>query len=128
MSAPRKRLEKKLDKYWRTVGREDAVCEICATLPEKFNYKKLDPHHIIKRGHKATRWDLRNRIWVCFTHHTGGKQTVEYNEGGWFWGCEDDWLGKHRPEDKAYLEPLKHQTKRWTIDELEELVKKFEDG
>ena len=110
-----------LDRLWRSVGKEHAKCAICETLPERFNYIKLDPHHIIKRGHRAVRWDIRNRIWVCFTHHTGGKKTVEFNEGGWFWGCESDWLGTHRPDDKDYLSSKKHEVKKWTLDELLEL-------
>ena len=114
-----------LDKLWRKVGKEDAVCEICATLPinERVNYTQLHPHHIIGRGHKATRWDIRNRIWVCASHHTMGSQKncVEYNLGGWFWGREDDWLGKHRPEDREYLEKKKNETKRWTHEELLEI-------
>jgi hypothetical protein len=109
-----------LDKLWRSVGKEGAKCEICESLPvsERVNYSKLDPHHIIKRGHKATRWLLENRIWVCSSHHTLGRKTVEYNESGWFWGDKNDWLGAHRPKDKAFLEKKKHEVKQWTYDEL----------
>ena len=46
---------------------------------------------------------------------------MEFNEGGWFWGRESDWLGTHRPDDKDYLEGKKHLVKKWTLDELLEL-------
>ena len=114
-----------LDKLWRTAGKESARCEICETLPsdERVAYTQLHPHHIIKRGHKATRWDLRNRLWVCPTHHTLGpwNKSVESNTGGWFWGADDDWLGTHRPSDKKYLEGKKYETKKWEFDELMEI-------
>ena len=112
-----------LDKLWRSVGKENAKCEVCETLPvnERFNYTKIDPHHIIKRGHKATRWDIRNRLWVCSSHHTLGKKTVEYNESGWFWNEGPCWLRTHRTNDYYYLNGKKHETKQWTLEELEKL-------
>lgn len=128
----KKSLHIKLDRLWRSVGKEDAYCEICATLPanQRYNYTKLDPHHIISRSSKATRWDLRNRLWVCTRHHTLGmwKETVQDNLGGWFlnWDSDDDWMGKHRPEDKEHLRGLHNTVKNHTIDELVELVKVLE--
>jgi hypothetical protein len=127
----RKQLETKLDKLWKSSGKEDAVCEICTTLPksERVNYSQLHPHHIIGRKAKGTKWDVRNRLWVCPTHHTMGipNNCVEFNLGGWFWGAEDDWLGNHRPEDKEYLTEKKSiPYTQWTIEELENLVKEFE--
>jgi hypothetical protein len=116
-----------LDKLWRTIGKTHAHCEICQTLPpeKRFKYTKLDPHHIIKRGHKATRWDLKNRIWVCARHHTLGMwdETVQDNIGGWFlnWESDNDWMGQHRKEDKEYLRGLKGATKQWSLGELEKL-------
>lgn len=122
-----------LDKLWRSVGKEQAHCEICATLPpsKRKNYTKLDPHHIIKRGNKATRWDLRNRLWVCTHHHTLGMwdETVQDNIGGWFlnWESDNDWMGQHRPEDKEHLRGIRHAPKQWTLDELLELKESLEN-
>lgn len=119
-----------LDKLWRSVGKEDAVCEVCATLPanERINYTQLHPHHIIKRNHNMTRWDLRNRIWVCPRHHTLGQKTAEYNEKGWFFSSNDCWLRTNRPDDYEYLLNLKYVTRNWTLDELlviyNELIKR----
>lgn len=126
-------LKNKLDKLWSHYKKEDAVCEICATLPpgERFNYTQLQPHHIIKRGHHITRWDLRNRLWVCARHHTLGlwNETVQDNIGGWFlnWESENDWMGQHRPKDKEYLREIRHITRNWTLSELEELVENFKN-
>jgi hypothetical protein len=112
-----------LDKLWRTIGKETARCEICQTLPpnERVHYNQLHPHHIIKRGHKATRWDLMNRIWVCPTHHTLGKVTVEFNEGGWFRSDGKCWLKEHKPDVYKYLKGKEYLVKQWSLDELLEL-------
>lgn len=126
-------VKNRLDKYWRSIGKDKATCEICQTLPrrERKNYTKLDPHHIIKRGNMATRWDLRNRLWVCSSHHTLGlwKETVQDNIGGWFlnWESDEDWMGQHKPEIKEYLRGKAHEIKRWTLDELLELEKEFKE-
>jgi hypothetical protein len=129
MVSIRKRLENKLDALWRSVGKENARCEICETLPysDRINYTKLDPHHIIGRNNKMLRWDLKNRLLVCTRHHTMGKpsEIVQDNLGGWFlnWESDSDWMGTHRPEDKEYLrEKYKIPYKQWTIEELEGMI------
>ena len=121
--SPRRKLEKILDTLWRSAGKENAVCEVCATLPpnERSTYRKLDAHHIIGRGNRLLRWDLANRCFLCSTHHTFGNPCAEKNQGGWFlnWFSDEDWMGAHRPEDKSYLQEKKKVTyKRWTMDEL----------
>ena len=122
---------KKLDALWKTVGKENVVCEICATLPvnERVNYTQLQGHHIIGRSHHATRWDLQNRLWVCSRHHTFGlwDETVQDNLGGWFlnWDSNNDWMGKHRPEDKEHLRKLHHDARNFTLAELEDLINDF---
>jgi hypothetical protein len=131
MPSPRTKRENKLDLLWRTSGKEDAVCEICETLPEeeRINYTQLHPHHILGRMNKATRWDVRNRLWVCPTHHTMGndKQAVQNNVGGWFlsWKHNEDWMSKHRPEDKEYLREFWGTNKKWSLLELDELIEKY---
>jgi len=109
-----------LDKLWKSVGKEGAVCAVCATLPpnKRVSYSQLHSHHIIKRGHKATRWDIRNRIWLCPTHHTLGKETAEYNEFGWFFSEGNCWLKTYRGKDHKYLLSKKHEVKNWKFDEL----------
>ena len=129
--SPRRKCEQSLDKLWRSAGKENAVCEVCATLPpnERSNYRKLDAHHIIGRGNRLLRWDLANRCFLCSTHHTFGNPCAEKNQGGWFlnWFSNEDWMGANRSEDKEYLREKKKVTyKRWTMDELRELKKGLE--
>lgn len=121
-------LDKKLMTLWGSIGREGARCEVCETLPvsERYNYSQLHAHHIIGRGHKATRWDLRNRIFLCPNHHTLGDpmNCAEFNIGGWFlnWDNDNDWMGQHRIEDKEYLRQFVHAVKKWEVWEMEELL------
>lgn len=129
----RKSIEKKLDKLWSTVGKSHAQCEICLTLPYELQkkYTQLHPHHIIGRASRATRWDLKNRLWVCPSHHTLGKpnETVQSNLGGWFinWYSDDDWMSKHRPDDKIHLQNLHNAIKKWTLEELQELLRELKE-
>ena len=118
MKTKRQKLESKLDKIWRTVGKEHAHCEICATLDpqDRVNYTQLHPHHIVGRQNKLLRWDIKNRIWLCSSHHVFGKDSV-HNNPLWF----TEWLKENRPKIYKYLqEKRKIPYKQWTIEELEE--------
>lgn len=122
----RSKLEKTLDALWRSVGKENAECEICVNLPYG-SYHPIQAHHIVRRTHQILRWDLRNRLWVCPLHHTSGVLNVHDNSFGWFWGSDKDWLGLYRPDDKLYLEKMKRiEYKKWTIEELEEQITHLE--
>lgn len=115
MKSPRKKIEERLDKIWRTqTGKE---CEICKTLNTPVKYTQLHPHHLIPRGHKATRWEPLNRIWLCPTHHTMGADSA-HQSPIWF----SEWLKKNKP--KTYKWTLEHMnlTKHFTLSELENLV------
>ena len=125
-------LKNKLDKLWKMRGAGE--CEVCQTLPlaDRVNYTQLHPHHIIGRRNKLLRWDIRNRIWLCPTHHTlgGNEINAQNNDGGWFlnWKSDDDWMGKHRKADKEYLREKKIiPFKQWTKYELEELIEGFKN-
>jgi len=115
----RKRAENKLDAVWRGKGKEDARCEVCETLPpeERVNYGKLDPHHVIGRVNRTLRWDLRNRCWLCSTHHTLGKKSTT-NDSPWFLA----WFERNRPEDYKYLVAKKEILSHRTVADLEHLL------
>ena len=117
MKTPRKKLEDKLDKIWRTHTNER--CAICETLPpsERVNYTQVHPHHLIPRGHKATRWEEMNRIWLCPTHHTMGADSA-HKSPIWF----SEWLKKNNPEKYQWVLEHMNLTKHFTLSELEELV------
>lgn len=103
-----------LDKLWRSVDKKE-YCEVCVTLPDKdkVNYSQIHPHHVICRGHKVTRWDLKNQVWLCATHHTLGKYSAHLN-AIWF----SDWLKKNKPEIYKYLQGKQYVTVNYTLDEL----------
>ena len=113
--------KKKADKLWRSIGKEFAQCEVCLTLPvlERVKYTKLDPHHVVGRKNKRLKFDLRNRCWLCFTHHTGGDLSA-HNDSKWF----NDWFAKHRPEDWEYLQRVKRELTHY---KLHDYVKIIED-
>ena len=61
----RKTLIEDCDRLWRQCVRaRDRCCRVCGR-----DSGKLDAHHIIKRRHMATRWDLLNGCLLCFSHH-----------------------------------------------------------
>ncbi len=80
---------------WRKIGRT-GICEVCGK-PAR------DNHHFIGRKNRTLRWDLRNKVELCFQDHTGGSQSA-HNDSPWF----NDWFKEHRPEDYEYLEIQKH--------------------
>ena len=59
--------ERKATRLWgEYVHARDRVCVVC-----KRSDVKLEAHHILTRGHKATRADETNGVLLCFTHHKG---------------------------------------------------------
>ena len=102
----RKTQKNKADKLWRTIGKEEATCEVCDTLPieERVNYRQIHPHHYIGRGNKILRWDFRNRIWLCPTHHTLGNPCA-HGDGEWF----RKWMMKYRKKDWIYCNKVKNK-------------------
>jgi len=117
-------LKKKLDVLWRTVGKENAVCEICATLPpnERINYTQLHCHHLIGRLSQATRYSLENRIILCSYHHSLGDFSA-HNRPEWFRG----WLKEHKPEQYEFMIEHQHDLKNWTTQELEEKIRNLSE-
>lgn len=114
-----------LDKLWRSVGKSQAQCEVCVTLPpsERVNYTQLHPHHIIGRNSRLTRWDLNNRIWLCPTHHTMGNDSAHRN-ALWF----SAWLQEHKPDQYNYLQEKQHKAVKWTLDDLLEIREELENA
>ena len=118
-----KSLRKKADSLFKTVGRKNAKCEVCETLPpeERINYRFLNAHHIVGKANKTLRWDLRNRCWLCSYHHTLGNPSAHLN-GLWF----SEWLEKHRPEDKEYLRVKRNEVSHYKIDDMRRIVEGLE--
>ena len=54
----------KLDKLWREacIGLWGDKCEVCGSTP-------INVHHIYSRANRAVRWNPKNGIPLCVSHH-----------------------------------------------------------
>lgn len=87
----KKGIEGKLDQAWSKLVklRAGMECEYCGT-----KVKQLHSHHLFTRSRKATRWDVKNGICLCASHHVLGnfsahKSPLEFSQ----------WLYKYKGED-----------------------------
>jgi len=133
---PKKREKKKLikenDILWSLIvrKRDGYVCQLCRYFfetgvkdEEPIPSKYMAAHHIFGRSKKATRWDTRNGITLCYYHHRfyihGGKMTpsemAEFYE--WF-------LGKDTYEE---LEQKSRETVRFNYDFVKEWNEKLRE-
>lgn len=81
-----------LDKIWaKEVKDRDKVCQVCRN-------KNPQSHHIIPRGYKLLRHNVKNGIGLCYYHHKGRFQSAHQN-ALWF----SEWLKIHKPEVYEYL-------------------------
>jgi len=53
----------KADKLWSKTVRSGGHCEYCGAK------ENLNAHHLITRGFKAARWNLKNAVCLCAKHH-----------------------------------------------------------
>ena len=116
-------LKNKADDLFSEVGRENARCEVCETLPlkERINYKFLNAHHIVGKRNKTLRWNLRNRCWLCPSHHTLGNPNAHDN-GLWF----AEWMEKYRPKDKEYLRVKRNVLSHYKIVDMQKIIEDLE--
>ena len=87
----RKTARNKADKLWSELIRMKKYCEICGK-------PGTNPHHIIGRKNLTLRHDPKNGCLLCFTHHTGGRESA-HNDPLWF----QTWLINNRRDDYNYL-------------------------
>ena len=64
-----KSIKKELDRLWSLKVREKCQCELCG---RKGDIKSFDAHHIKRRSHLLTRWDLNNGACLCKGCHRFG--------------------------------------------------------
>ena len=59
-----KPIEKRLDDLWSKAvkARDGHKCVYC-------HGPGTESHHLIRRSHKALRWDIRNGVTLCTVHH-----------------------------------------------------------
>ena len=114
---PRKTLSNKLDKLCREVIkiRDSGVCQKCGK-----HFEKIDCSHVIPRGNKRFRWDLKNLKGLCSGCHM------------WWWHQNpleaSQWFEKRFPDRHAYLQTeLQKGCKKWGLAEMEEHIEYLED-
>jgi len=105
-------LTRKLDKKVSEIVRGRGYCVKC----HKTQY--LQCCHIISRSHRATRWLLDNLLCLCPNCHINfaHKQPLLFSEF-----CKD-YLGAER---YSQLLMMGSMTKKWTLDEMTELLNSF---
>ena len=90
----KKTLENKCDALWREIIKRNGTCDWCGK-----SSGKLDAHHVMGRGRKSLRWDLRNGVALCFrchrlkAHSPSAKDVQEYL----------NWVEEYKADDWEYL-------------------------
>lgn len=82
------RLRDMADQLWSLAVRNDwnHLCAVCGS-------GKVEAHHLVPRQHEATRYDLRNGIALCASHHQFDPDVSPHqNAAGWL-----DWLRFYHP-------------------------------
>jgi len=106
--------KRKADKLWSLKIREKKYCEVCGRTGNQ-------PHHLIGRKNYALRWDLRNGVLLCYTHHVGGKQSA-HNDPVWFL----NWFKKNRPEDWKHILAERNKIVKRKLEDYLDLIKCLE--
>ena len=108
-----------LDTLWSLAVkiRAGRRCEVCKT---PFT---LNSHHVVGRTNYRLRWDMRNGVCLCASHHKFNRQKSAHLNPIWF----DQWMKQNRLEDYNYLEQEAYKIMKWTLelmqDKKEELLK-----
>lgn len=111
---------KKLDIAWSEAVKIKAghKCEVCG------KEDGLNSHHIVGRRNRTVRWDTRNGVCLCVSHHKFGVQSA-HEDPLWF----REWLEENRWEDYSYLYSIKNDITKWTeftmqdkLNELNEII------
>ena len=115
-----KGLKRKLDKLWslKVKERDDFKCRKCGRRDN------LNSHHIFSRRYNSTRYLLDNGITLCPGHHTfSGVFSAHETPRKFF-----SWLeGVYGKEWLDKLEKKSGELKSWTIKELLEIIKQYEE-
>ena len=91
----------------------------CVTCGKQAQWNEVHAGHFVKRQHMSLRWDERNVMPQCVrcNLHMGGRQ--------------DDYaayiVNEYGHATFADLIAKKHETKKWTRPELEELIQKYSE-
>lgn len=113
----RQKLKDKLDKLFSVIIRSKGHCERCG----KTEY--LNCHHIFSRSNLSVRWNLDNGVCLNAGWHTLQKNSAHKNPIEFI-----NWIkGQRGVEWYENLRIKANQIKKWTIPELKEKVKAFQE-
>lgn len=109
-------LTKRLDDAWSLAVKVRAGyrCEVCGKIDT------LNSHHIVGRRNRMIRWDVKNGVCACVSHHKFGRESFHEDP---LWAKE--WLEDKRWEDYAYLYQVKNTIKKWTLDDMQDQLRKL---
>lgn len=99
-----RKLVKKAFSLWSECARmqHGHQCELCGIKDKEINDKGkptvLNVHHLIPRGNKALRFDLRNACVLCRNHHKYASNSA--HKGSLLFYA---WFREYRPEDYDYV-------------------------
>lgn len=99
---------KKLDKEITEWCEEYSVCRSCNKC-----FSHLDPHHMIPRWYKSTRWVWANIMPVCFICHCGLGACPKDSEVKYHAYALEDWY---------LLQVLKQHTNKFSYEENLEMI------
>ena len=112
--------ESVIDKVFSLFIRQrDGVCQFPLRTPEDYHAGVLQCSHFFGRSARSTRWDEMNCDALCARHH----QFLEGRKNGEY----ADWKLKQLGAFKfAALKTRYYSLKHWTLQEKQELLKKYE--
>jgi len=118
----KKGLTKQLDKLWSQLIKREAgnKCEVCDL---EGGNTRLNSHHIVGRRNYRLRWELYNGVCLCSGCHTFRRNSAHQNPI-WF----DEWLRDGRSEDYKLVKSTMNEIKKWSMDEMLDLRKEFEES
>lgn len=114
----KKQIKKLLDKAWSLKIRSTGKCAKCG----KTSY--LNAHHIYGRRMLSVRWDLDNGICLCSGCHTLCADSAHQDPMDFY-----DFIVDLKGEE--WLNDLRlkaHAVKKWSLEELEELLGELNDN
>lgn len=109
---PRAKLVKLLDAEWARIVKRGGKCA------KSGDTNNIHAAHIFSRRSMSTRWDLDNGIPLGFYWHL----RWAHQEPVKFYKFCEEYLGKEKLEQ---LGARNAQIKKWTIEEMEDLLSKF---
>lgn len=109
-------LTKRLDAAWSLEVKRRAGyrCEVCGKR------NNLNSHHIVGRRNRNLRWDLRNGVCLCVSHHKFGLQSFHEDP---LWARE--WLEENRWEDLQFIMCKRNEIVKWTIESMQSKLKEL---